>query len=1098
MKKKVAIVIFLISILLVQALLLWAIPNSSGGSGEAGIINIHWVSPGGGDYFATRITATNFTVGWSIFPDLPPWAEDDPSASNHLEWLTLSVSSYLWNPDTVSWEFAPASYGFGVSWESKPPHQTAQIPGFITLSPIPDRDKSSDVRIRFVAKMECGDSYGTNWYSESAEVEKSYRYVPPITPSFTITPTNPKEGNTIQCTSAVVTASPEIEIINYRWEVYDPLDGSWVNVLGEGANASSVEWEPHAYWPPSAGRYNITLKAACKWENVSYISDKSYWSTTIEKDVEILPTAEPVNASFTIEPANPSTHNIVYFNDTSKSAFPKDDIRWKVNGDSLWNFRLLGNDISYKWDNLNQIGWNWSNPSTGTYNVSLWINTTAGYTDSVERTFEIKDTSNAVGMSADTGGVIADGTSSAKITVTLPSTSTQTVTLADGKTTLTETAINGAAIFTYVPDTGKLGLSPSDIPPEGADIILTATAGGQSETINLKVYRKPILLVHGLWSDGHMWDKMKGWLQNDGFTVYTIDYPNVASPAAVATNQFDDRIQAVKKNFSQQYNANITKIDVIAHSMGGVIVRYYINQFQGSPDVDIHTLITVGTPHKGSPWPKIYYDWMNLRSKTGIILLTTQHLLPEGWMLKMGPALDALMPDSQFISDLNSQANNIYVDYHAICGTNNLLSTLALIDIYKEGLAGRLLSWSRPSFIDGDGVVELNSQRYAEAIKDGYYVNAWHCGEGSNYGVFEISSQILKGQEGQIPSIYKAPESPTLKVGYFYSTTETFKLLKKGIISGITDKELKVGDEIEAGDVLEILYDDYECQLSKGDFAQVKINVHYMNQQIGTLYVQAKFKEDRWTILKPLIRIDVLSPNTFHIRNEWFFALKLRFNYRGPLIVFTDNGLMASPDPDLLISIDGTNNTEISLLEGNITVFDNYNKTENVKVGQAVTLYPDSSMETPTTFELSTIDKWWATIKVSDHVLCNNVNSDGNPVKVTTIFNTEDMVYSWLGLANASEGDKVRWLFQGPNNLTEESLYTIDWEGEGLCYAWLNLSEYGERTTGSWNVTVYVNGEMSSIAYFDVEKTPTDTPGFEIMLLIGAIAGVLVIMKKKD
>ena len=1117
MKKKIAIVIFLISTLLSQALVLWAVPNSNGGTGtEAGDIHIDWVDPSGGAFFATQLTAANFSVSWSMDQSIPPWAEDDPSASNHLEWLTINVGSYIWNPDTSNWEYASAGYNFGLTWESKPPQQQAVIPGRIILSPVPRLNESCDVTIRFVATMECGDSYGSNWHSESEIIERSYTYVPPITPSFTITPENPKEGDTIKCNSTVIKASPEIEITNYRWEVYDPLDGSWVNVLGEGANATSAEWDPHdtQNWPPFAGRYNITLMVACKWENVSYISDNSYWSATLEKDLEILPNAEPVNASFTIEPASPSINDVVYFNDTSESAFPENEIRWEVNGEPLEDFEDV-NSISYKYDdNYNKAGWSWSNPSAGTYNVSLWINTTAGYTDSAEKTFEIKESVNSIEIKADTGGVAADGISGARITVTLPSTSAQTVTLTDGKTTLTETAVNGEAIFSYIPDTEKLGLYPSDILPDGADITLTATAGGQSETINLKVYRRPVLLVHGLWSDSHMWDKMKGWLQNDGFTVYTIDYPNVASPAAVATNQFADKIQAIKKNFSQQYNANVSKIDVIAHSMGGVIARHYINQFQGSPNVDIYTLITVGTPHKGSPWPGIYHDWVNTRSEIGLVMTGIQHFFPKGAMGKDGPALDALKPGSAFITELNSHANNPDVNYYAICGTYNLLTNLCVIDIYDnmndferllagqgEGGLWRLAKSIGGGLqtISGDGVVELSSQRYAEAIKDGYYVNAWHCGEGGNHGVFEISSLILKGRKEVIPTTYQYPSLPTITVGYFYSTSEKFELLKKGFIYGITDKTLTEGNVVEVGDVLEILYNDYEWNMNEDDYAWVKLQITEQGQKAGAIFVRMTFdKGEEWARLKPFIRIDVLSPNSFYVHHPYGSDIQVRTVYGGPITVFTDNGLINSPDPDLLIFIDRDNNTEISLMEGDITVFDNYNNTENLTAGQTVSLYPNSSMGNPATLDLSAINKWWATIKVLNHVLCKNVDSDGNPVKVTNTFTTDDTVYSWLNLSNASNGDKVRWVFQGPDNLTEESQYTIDWNGDGLCYAWLDLSKYSEQIKGSWNVTAYINGEMDSVAYFNVKKISANTPGFETILLMGAITAVLAIMKKKD
>ena len=386
--KKATIIFFLIPILFVQALLLCAIPNSNGSSTEAGTIHIDWVDPSGGAFFDTQLTAANFSVSWSMNPDLPPWAEDDPSASNHLEWLTIKVNSYFWNPETNGWEYASASHGFGQTWQSKPPQQQAVLPGRILLSPIPHLNESSDVTIRFIAEMKCGDSYGisADWYSESAVIEHSYSYVPPVIPSFSVTPINPKEGDTIRCTSTVATASPEIQLTNYKWELYDPLNSPWANTLGEGANVTSVEWSPQSYWPPIAGKYNITLTATCKWENVSYISDRSYWSTTIEKNVEIVSSSKLVNASFTIEPANPSTNDIVYLNDTSTAAFPKNDIRWRVNGELLWIFGAY-KQISYRYDtNFNEIGWNWSNPSVGTYNVSLWINTTGGYTDSVERT----------------------------------------------------------------------------------------------------------------------------------------------------------------------------------------------------------------------------------------------------------------------------------------------------------------------------------------------------------------------------------------------------------------------------------------------------------------------------------------------------------------------------------------------------------------------------------------------------------------------------------------------------------------------------------------------------------------------------------------
>jgi len=46
-------------------------------------------------------------------------------------------------------------------------------------------------------------------------------------------------------------------------------------------------------------------------------------------------------------------------------------------------------------------------------------------------------------------------------------------------------------------------------------------------------------------------------------------------------------------------NGNGAQIDIVAHSMGGLVSRSMIEQYGGA--AFIHRLITVGSPHKGSP-----------------------------------------------------------------------------------------------------------------------------------------------------------------------------------------------------------------------------------------------------------------------------------------------------------------------------------------------------------------------------------------------------------------------------------------------------------------------------------------------------------------
>ena len=101
---------------------------------------------------------------------------------------------------------------------------------------------------------------------------------------------------------------------------------------------------------------------------------------------------------------------------------------------------------------------------------------------------------------------------------------------------------------------------------------------------------------------------------------------------------------------------------------------------------------------------------------------------------------------------------------------------------------------------------------------------------------------------------------------------------------------------------------------------------------------------------------------------------------------------------------------------------------------------------------------------LTDHILCKDIDSNENPIGVTTTFSVEDQIFSYVTLTNASVGDKLRWLFQGPQSLSDEVNHTLDWNGDNSTYAELNFSEFDpEQIVGSWNVTVYLNSEKASI-----------------------------------
>lgn len=136
-------------------------------------------------------------------------------------------------------------------------------------------------------------------------------------------------------------------------------------------------------------------------------------------------------------------------------------------------------------------------------------------------------------------------------------------------------------------------------------------------TKNLKVAPKPLVLVHGLWSSAAAWES---W-QNILTTSHSYDwkaFPVGEKPekgimntggsfmSTSPTNSIFENSQELGKYIRYaQEDRNAWHVDVVAHSMGGLITRHYIHQFMppNPPDgrPQISHLVMLGTPNMGSP-----------------------------------------------------------------------------------------------------------------------------------------------------------------------------------------------------------------------------------------------------------------------------------------------------------------------------------------------------------------------------------------------------------------------------------------------------------------------------------------------------------------
>lgn len=137
------------------------------------------------------------------------------------------------------------------------------------------------------------------------------------------------------------------------------------------------------------------------------------------------------------------------------------------------------------------------------------------------------------------------------------------------------------------------------------------------KTENLKVAPKPVVLVHGLWSN---WQAWSSW-QNILTTSHSYDwkaFPVGEKPengvmntgkefmSTAQTDSIGDNARQLATYIEYaQKDRNAWHVDLVAHSMGGLISRWYIDQlmknYTETPRPRVAHLVMLGTPNMGSP-----------------------------------------------------------------------------------------------------------------------------------------------------------------------------------------------------------------------------------------------------------------------------------------------------------------------------------------------------------------------------------------------------------------------------------------------------------------------------------------------------------------
>jgi len=189
--------------------------------------------------------------------------------------------------------------------------------------------------------------------------------------------------------------------------------------------------------------------------------------------------------------------------------------------------------------------------------------------------------------------------------------------------------------------------------------MVEAWAGGRLRAVSapVQVAPRPVVMVHGFNSNWQTWSAylgpdgylagmgVPGFAVGDGQAAGVMNTGQVTNPTA-RTNTIAENADILRGYIAEvKQQTGAEQVDLVAHSMGGLISRYYLDRVM--EDRDVGQFITLGTPNAGT-------DCASLPGALGMLHPATLEIRPS------------------YVNGIfNPQVTHLRgVPYHAVAGTS--------------------------------------------------------------------------------------------------------------------------------------------------------------------------------------------------------------------------------------------------------------------------------------------------------------------------------------------------------------------------------------------------------------------------------------------
>lgn len=136
--------------------------------------------------------------------------------------------------------------------------------------------------------------------------------------------------------------------------------------------------------------------------------------------------------------------------------------------------------------------------------------------------------------------------------------------------------------------TGHLVLYPSGIVAERL-----SPAGPAGPTATITPGGRPVVLLHGFVDNRSVFVMLRRALTRHGRDcVESLNYSPLTCDLRRAAELLGRRVEEIRARTGH------AEVDIVGHSLGGLIARYYVQRLGG--DARVRTLVMLGTPHSGT------------------------------------------------------------------------------------------------------------------------------------------------------------------------------------------------------------------------------------------------------------------------------------------------------------------------------------------------------------------------------------------------------------------------------------------------------------------------------------------------------------------